>query len=74
LARVGRLASLSVAGKKGNTMKNDFGTIVMETTEVKAWEFQSDYTVDIEIWRNGNYVTTLTVSALTGAVLYNSKD
>ncbi len=54
-------------------MKNDFGTIVMETTEVKAWEFQSDYTVDIEIWRNGNYVNTLTVSALTGAVLYNSK-
>lgn len=55
-------------------MKNDFGTIVMETTEVKAWEFQNDYTVDIEIWRNGNYVNTLTISALTGAVLYNSKD
>jgi uncharacterized membrane protein YkoI len=53
---------------------NDFGTIVMETTEVKAWEFPKDYTVDIEIWRNDNYVTTLTVSALTGAVLYNAKD
>jgi hypothetical protein len=55
-------------------MKNDFGTIVMETTEVKAWEFESDNTVDIEIWSNGNYVNTLTISALTGAVLHNAKD
>lgn len=52
----------------------DFAFAVMDTVEVKAWEFPKDNTVDIEIWRNGNYVNTLTISALTGAVLYNSKD
>ena len=51
----------------------DYGSITMGTTEVKAWDFPNIHEVDIEIWNDGNYVTTITVSTLTGAVLHNAK-
>lgn len=53
---------------------SDFATAVMDTIEVKAWEFPKDHTIDIEIWRDGEYLNTMTISTLTGAVLYNTKD
>lgn len=51
---------------------NDYGNIVMPITEVKAWEFSKDSEVDIEIWNDGNYVTTLSINYQTGKVTHQS--
>ena len=40
--------------------------------EIKAWDFPKDNEVDIEIWRDDNYVTTLTINTLTGAIVSQS--
>lgn len=43
-----------------------------ENIEIKSWVFANENEVDIEIWRDDNYVTTLTINTLSGAVIHHA--
>lgn len=40
--------------------------------EIKAWDFPESDEIDIEIWRDDNWVTTLTINTLTGLVIHHA--
>lgn len=49
------------------------GSMDLSTVTVKGWSFTSDQTIDLEIWNDGNYVNTLTISIENGAVIHNAR-
>lgn len=53
--------------------KHDFDEAKVDTITVKVWSFDTDQTIDIEVWNGDIYVNTLTVSVENGAVIHNAR-
>lgn len=44
-----------------------------EDIELRSWVFPTSQEIDVEIWHEGRYVTTVTIDYMTGNVIHQTK-